>query len=119
MSTPCSQSQIGQDHYLLWQRTAQVEAASALSVVVRWELVRTAVTGTLVARPVRTTWYSLAPLAPTLGVGEGPSSATDRYVGKPRRRRGSSKVTSSLSASFDGSSYLRAARPTSGLAVRQ
>jgi hypothetical protein len=34
-------------------------------------------------------------------------------------RRGSSGLTTSLSASFDGSSYLRAARPTSGLAVRQ
>jgi hypothetical protein len=52
------------------QRTAQVEAASVLAVVVRWGPVRTAVTGTLLARPVRTTWYPLAPLAPTLGVGE-------------------------------------------------
>jgi hypothetical protein len=94
--TPCSQSQIGQDRYLLWQQTAQVEAASGLSVVVRWVPVRTAVTGTLVARPVRTTWYSLAPLAPTWGVGGGPSSSTNRYVAKPRRRRGSSRVTSSL-----------------------
>jgi hypothetical protein len=34
-ATPCSQSQIGQVRYLLWQRTAQVEAASVLSVVVR------------------------------------------------------------------------------------
>jgi hypothetical protein len=61
--TTCSQSQIGQDHYLVWPRTAQVEAASALSVVVRWEPVRTAVTGTLVARPPRTTPVPVAPLA--------------------------------------------------------
>ena len=74
----------------------QVAAVVVLSVVVRWGPVLTGVNGTLVARPVRTTWYSLAPLAPTLGVEEGPSSAINRYVGKPRRRRGSSKVTSSL-----------------------
>jgi hypothetical protein len=34
----------------------QVEATLALSVVVRWGLVRTAVNGTLVARPARTTF---------------------------------------------------------------
>jgi hypothetical protein len=52
--TTCLQSQIGEDHYLRKQGTAQVEAAVALSVVVRSGPVRTAVNGTLVARPVRT-----------------------------------------------------------------
>jgi len=36
---------------------------------VRWEPTVTAVNGTLVARPVRATWYTMAPLAPTLTVG--------------------------------------------------
>jgi hypothetical protein len=54
-ATPCSQSQIGQDRYLRRQGTAQVEAVLALSVVVRWGPVRTAVNGTLVARPSRMT----------------------------------------------------------------
>jgi hypothetical protein len=67
-----------------------------LYVVVRWGPVRTAVTGTLVARPVRTIWYSLAPLAQALGIGRGSSSATNHEVGKPRRRRGSAYVTWSL-----------------------
>jgi hypothetical protein len=52
-SDPCSQSQIGHERYLLWQRTAQVEAPSVLSVVVRWRPVKTDVNGTIVARPVR------------------------------------------------------------------
>jgi hypothetical protein len=48
--TPCSQSQIGHCRHLRRKGTAQVEAASVLSVVVRWRPVRTAVNGTLVAR---------------------------------------------------------------------
>ncbi len=53
--TSCLQSQIEQDHYLQRQGTAQVEATEALSVGVRWGPVRTAVNGTVVARPVSTT----------------------------------------------------------------
>src|SRR5919106_5847998 len=49
-STPCLQSQIQQDRHLRRQRTAQVEAAVALAVVVRWGPVRTGVNGTVVAR---------------------------------------------------------------------
>jgi hypothetical protein len=49
--TPCSQSQIGQDRHLRRCEVAQVDATSVLSVVVRWRPVKTAVTGTLVARP--------------------------------------------------------------------
>jgi hypothetical protein len=50
-ATPCSQSQIGQDRHLRRCEVAQVDATSVLSVVVRWRPVKTAVTGTLVARP--------------------------------------------------------------------
>ena len=50
-ATSCSQSQIGQDCDLRRKRTVQVGEALTLSVVVRWEPVRTAVNGTLVARP--------------------------------------------------------------------
>ena len=89
-----------------------------LSVVVRSGPVVTAVTGTLVARLAGMTWHTLAPsvhrdrrVRPVLGdyclVGKLPQAAwqlrTDHVV----------------SASFDGSSYLWAARPTSGRAVRQ
>jgi hypothetical protein len=59
-STPCSQSQIGPDPHLRQQRTAQVEAALALSVVIRLGPAMTAVNGTLVARPARTTWHTLS-----------------------------------------------------------
>jgi hypothetical protein len=55
-TTPCLQSQIGRDRYLRRQWMAQVEAALALSLVVPWGPVRTAVNGTLVARPARTTF---------------------------------------------------------------
>jgi hypothetical protein len=41
----------------------QVEAAVALSGVVRWEPTLTTTNGTLVARPVSATSYSLAALA--------------------------------------------------------
>jgi hypothetical protein len=50
-TTPCSQSQIEQDHDLRRQGAVQVQAAFGLSVVVRSGPVRTAVNGTLVARP--------------------------------------------------------------------
>jgi hypothetical protein len=49
---------------------AQVEAASVLSVVVRWGPVGTAVNGTLVARPARMTLENREALAPTSPVGE-------------------------------------------------
>jgi hypothetical protein len=42
-----------------------------------------------------------------------------RLVGKPPQAARRLGLTTSLSASFDGSSYLWAARPTSGLAVRR
>jgi hypothetical protein len=48
-TNPCSQSQIGQDRYLRQERTTQVEAAVALSVVVRSGPVMTDVNGTLAA----------------------------------------------------------------------
>jgi hypothetical protein len=57
-------SQFGRDRHLRMPDGAQVEAAWALSVVVRWGPVRTAVNGTLVARPVRRSWYPVAPLVP-------------------------------------------------------
>jgi hypothetical protein len=47
----CSQSQIGGGCHLRGWGTAQVEAASLLSVVVRSGPVETVVNGTLVARP--------------------------------------------------------------------
>jgi hypothetical protein len=54
-ATPCSQSQFGRCCHLRGRGTAQVEAASSLSVVVRSGPFRTAVNGTLVARPARIT----------------------------------------------------------------
>jgi hypothetical protein len=54
--TPCSQSQIGPVRHLRRSLPSQVEAAVALSMVVRWGPVRTAVNGTLVARPARATF---------------------------------------------------------------
>jgi hypothetical protein len=54
-TTPCLQSQIGRDRHLQRCDAAQVDAASALSVVVRSGPVRTAVNGTPVARPPRMT----------------------------------------------------------------
>jgi hypothetical protein len=53
--TTCLQSQIGQADYLRRQGNVQVEATEVLSVGVRWGPVRTAVNGTVVARPVSTT----------------------------------------------------------------
>jgi hypothetical protein len=63
-ATSCSQSQFGQDHHLRRRKAAQVAVAVALSVVVRWRPFRTAVNGTLVARPLRTTPVPVALLAP-------------------------------------------------------
>jgi hypothetical protein len=54
-TTPCLQSQIGPVRHLRRWRTAQVEVAVALSMIVRWGPVKTAVNGTVVARPARTT----------------------------------------------------------------
>jgi hypothetical protein len=54
-ATPCSQSQIGRCCHPRGWGTAPVEAASRLSVVVRSGPFRTAVNGTLVARPSRMT----------------------------------------------------------------
>ena len=54
-ATSCLQSQIGQNRCLRGHRTAQVEAAVLLSVSDRSAPVETAVNGTLVARPLRTT----------------------------------------------------------------
>ena len=55
-TTPCLQSQIGHDRYLRGLSAMQVEAAVALSVAIPWGPVRTAVNGTVVARPARTTF---------------------------------------------------------------
>jgi hypothetical protein len=66
---PCSQSQIEQDHFLWIWATTQVGNALALSVVVRWGPVRTAVTGTLVARPPRMTMVPGRAVDSTLLVG--------------------------------------------------
>jgi hypothetical protein len=52
-TTPCSQSQIGPVGYLQRRGTALVELVVALSVIVRWGPVKTAVNGTVVARPPR------------------------------------------------------------------
>ena len=62
--TPCSQSQVGHDRHLQRCEAAQVDAASALSVVVRWRPVMTAVNGTLEARPPRTVLVRLGGWAP-------------------------------------------------------
>jgi hypothetical protein len=81
-ATPCSQSWIGQDPCLGRESAAQVTAAVVLSVVVRLGPIRTFVDGTLVARPVRMTWHTLAPVQ--LDRRSGPSwmttvSLTSRY----------------------------------------
>jgi hypothetical protein len=62
-ATPCSQSQIEQDRYLLLQRTGQGEAASVLSVGVRWRPGRTAVNGTLESFAVVGEWGGVMPPA--------------------------------------------------------
>src|SRR4029453_9640716 len=93
--TPCSQSQIVQDCHLRRRGRALVECAAALSVVVRWEPVRTVVNGRLVARPGR---------RPTTDWRPGfhadrrvrPVPGDQRLLGKPRTRRGSLGETSSL-----------------------
>jgi len=73
--TPAPKSQIVQDRHLRSQRTAQAEAAWALSVVVRSEPVLTAVNSNLAARRARMTWCTLAP------------SALQEPQGEARRRR--------------------------------
>ena len=59
-STPCLQSQIGRGSDLRHSLAPQVRTLVALSAVIRWGPVRTAVNGTLVARPVRTTCHTSA-----------------------------------------------------------
>jgi hypothetical protein len=76
--------------YLRRQGTALVETASVLSVVVRSGPVGTTVNGTLVARPVRTTRHTLAPMRSTrLELGRTGRSATGRTrsPGGPCRSR--------------------------------
>jgi hypothetical protein len=68
-ATPCSQSQFGQDCDLRRERTVQVEEASALSVIVRSGPVKTAVNGTVVARPPRMSPVSSCAVGSTLTVG--------------------------------------------------
>ena len=53
LGDPLLESQFEQDCHLRKQETAQAEAAWVLSVVFCWGPIMTAVTGTLVARPVR------------------------------------------------------------------
>jgi hypothetical protein len=55
-ATSCLQSRIGPVCHLRRRRTAQVEVAVALSMIVRWGPVKTAVNGTVVARRARTTF---------------------------------------------------------------
>jgi hypothetical protein len=62
------QSQIGQLRHLQRCDAAQVGAGSALSVVVRSGSFRTAVNGTLVARPPRMTPISSCAVGSTLTV---------------------------------------------------
>jgi hypothetical protein len=54
-TTPCLQSQFGRGRHLRRSEAAQVTAAVPLSVAVRSRPAMTAVNGTVVARPVRTT----------------------------------------------------------------
>jgi hypothetical protein len=86
---PCLQSRFVGDCHLRRRRAAQVAAAVVLSVVVRCGPFRTAVNGTLVARPARMT------SVPGGAVGSQPDRrersvrADHCVVGKPRTRRGS------------------------------
>jgi hypothetical protein len=90
-TTPCLQSQFGRDRYLRGQATAQVEVAVALSVVVRWGPARTAVNGTVVARPVSrnlmlaATGFPLTRMLVRLEQGKpGREGATSPSVAPPR-----------------------------------
>jgi len=58
-ATSCLQSQFEQDRYLGRRESAQLMAIVMLSVAVQEGPVMTAVNGTLVARPVRSTPFSL------------------------------------------------------------
>jgi hypothetical protein len=95
-ATPCSQSQIGHDCDLRLEKTVQVEEASALSVIVRWEPIKTAVNGTLVARTPRMTPVSGCAVGSTLDRRGRPVLGGHRLVDKPRRRRGSPGFASGL-----------------------
>jgi hypothetical protein len=61
-TTPCLQSQFEQDCYLGRRESAQLMAIVMLSVAVHEGPVMTAVNGTLVARPVRSTPFNLVVL---------------------------------------------------------
>jgi hypothetical protein len=65
-TTPCLQSQIGRSRHLRRERTTQLEAAVVLSVGVRRGPVGTAVNGTVVARPTRTTFVGPASVGTNL-----------------------------------------------------
>jgi hypothetical protein len=88
-SAICFQSQIGQDCDLRLERTVQVEDASALSAVVRWEPFRTAVNGTLVARPPRMTLVSGCAVGSTLDCRVRPVLGDHPLVARVRRAHGS------------------------------
>ena len=75
-TTPCLQSQIGQDLYLGHRGATQVMPDVVLSVAVRLGPVIAAVNGTLVARPARTTWLGAAAMGSSFSDGGGPSRAT-------------------------------------------
>jgi hypothetical protein len=88
-ATPCSQSQFGRCCHLRGWGAAQVGAGWWLSVVVRSGPFRTAVNGTLVARPSRTTpdTQSRRWLHPDRRVR--PVLGDNGLVGKPSQTRGS------------------------------
>jgi hypothetical protein len=89
-TTPCLQSQIGQVRCLGRRGSALVEAALALSVVVRSGPVRTAVNGTLVARPVRMFWIRCGATGSHLDRRVRLTPATVASLASRCRRRGSS-----------------------------
>jgi hypothetical protein len=87
-TTPCLQSQIGPSCHLRRQGTAPVEVAVALSVIFRWRPVRTAVNGTVVARPARTTFVGPGRVGPARPHGEArPRRGLPRWQGPPVRGR--------------------------------
>jgi hypothetical protein len=85
-STPCLQSQIGQDCHLRRSRMAQVEAAVALSVAVRWGPAGTAVNGTVVARTGEDDVRRARKSRHQLDRRVRPDPDDTRLVGKGRRR---------------------------------
>jgi hypothetical protein len=119
MTTPCSQSQIGQKNYLGKRRTAEVTTVVVLSVVVRLGPVMTAVNGTLVARPVRLTRHTVVPLAPHLDRRVRPVLGDHCIVGKPRTRRGRLLGAAVVARSASGKPIQwRGVGPTSSCARR-